>query len=340
VWRLALLPDNTTLLSSSKDGSVYVWDTTKVRHERGPALLRLQPGDRWHFDANGQGVYTMDSQGRVAYWQGPDFQTMQPLPDVNVGPGLTVVSRFSTDGRFLGAGSTNGIVRVWDLQQRKLLHEFKTGDGFVEFVGFLGQEKIVTGSNPYEVRIWDLRSLRQTQSFGVPTNLAAHVISDDGRWGLTLGWRGECWLRDLATSQQTTAQLNLKEVVGVAFSHDGKYFAAASEYGYARLWETATLQEGPTFKGVLMGIHSVAFSPDGKRLAASSGGREAVRLWDVESGQEVLTLEGQGYIFRSMAFSADGRLLGSMNTAGVLHVWRAPSFAEIETIEKGNSTDH
>jgi WD40 repeat protein len=339
VWRLTLLPDNTTLLSGSKDGSVCVWDTTKIRGERGPALLRLQPGDRWHFDANAQGVYTMDSQGRVAHWQGPDFQTMEPLPDVNVGPALMAPSAFSTDGRFLGAGSTNGIVRVWDLQQRKLLHEFKTGDGFVQFVGFLGQEKIVTGAEGYEVRVWDLRSLRQTQSFGVPTNLNAYAISDDGRWALTLGYRGECWLRDLVTSQETTAQLNLKELVGVAFSHDGKYFAVACEYGYARLWETATLQEGPTFKGVLMGIHSVAFSPDGKRLAASSGGREAVRLWDVESGQEVLTLDGQGYIFWSTAFSADGRLLGSMNTAGVLHLWRAPTLPEIEAIEKGKSAD-
>jgi WD40 repeat protein len=339
VWRLALLPDGKTLVSGCKDGSVYVWDTATVRRERGPALLRLQPGDRWRFDANGQGVYTADSQGLVGHWQGPDFQTMQPLPDVNVGPALMAPRPFSADGRLLGAGSTNGIVRVWDLQQRKLLHEFKTGDGFVQFVGFLGQEKIETASKPYEVHVWDLKSLQETQSYRLPTNIVTYVNSDDGRWMLTLSYRGECWLRDLVTGQETTAQLNLKEVRDAAFSHDGRYFTAASEYGYARLWETATLREGPTFKGVLLGIHSVAFSPDGKRLATGSGHREAVRLWDVESGQELLTLDGQGSIFGPTAFSADASLLGSMSDTDVLHLWRAPSFAEIDAIEKGESTD-
>jgi len=340
VWLLALLPDNTTLVSGCTDGSVYVWDTRKVRRERGPALLRLQPRDRWHFDANGQGVFTVDSQGRVGHWQGPDFQTMQPLPEVGpVWPPLIAPSPFSTDGRLLGAGSMDGIVRVWDLQQRKLLHEFKTGDGFVQFRRFLGQEKIMTASKHYEIGVWDLKSLLETQSYRVPTYIGTYANSDDGRWALTLSYRGECWLRDLVTGQETTAQLNLKEVDSAAFSHDGKYFAAASSHDYARLWETATLRESPTFKGVLSRLHSVAFSPDDKRLAAGGDGREAIKLWDVESGQELLTLDGEGSKFGPTAFSADGSFLGSMNNVGVLHLWHAPSFAEIDAIEKGKGTE-
>jgi WD40 repeat protein len=33
VWSLALLPDNTILISGSKDGSICVWDTTALRRE-------------------------------------------------------------------------------------------------------------------------------------------------------------------------------------------------------------------------------------------------------------------------------------------------------------------
>ncbi len=342
VSRLALLPDNTTLISGCKDGSVYVWDITKVKRDRGPALLWLQPGDRWHFDGNSQGVFTVNSQGRVSHWHGPGFQTMQPVPDVNAGPAIVAPSPFSTDGRLLGAGSTNGIVRVWDLQQRKLLHELKAGDGFARFQGFSGQGKILTVSQPserYEAQLWDLQSLRETVSFHEPPNIVTYAISDDGQWRIALSYRGECWLRDLVTGEETTVQLNLKEVRDVAFSRDGKYFAAASEYGYARLWETAGLEEGPTFKGMLQAVHSVAFSPDGKRLAGGGGGREAIKLWDVESGHELLTLEGEGTEYESSAFSADGNLLGAMNITGVLQLWRAPSWAEINAIEKGKSTN-
>ena len=50
----------------------------------------------------------------------------------------------------------------------------------------------------------------------------------------------------------------------------------------------------------------------------------------MESREELLTLEGEGSRFYRTAFSPDGNDLGSMNQAGVLHLWRAPSWAEIE----------
>lgn len=213
-------------------------------------LSELSPGSLWHFDADSQGVFTVDTQGQVAHWQGPDFQTMQPLPEV----GPAVPDRgvaISAEGRLLGVGSPDGIVRVWDLRRRALLHELKTGDQAVWVEAFLGPDRIATSheSND-EWCVWDLRSLRQTGSFRVPTQVR-RAVSDDGRWALAVGYRGRCRLRDLTTGQETATQLNAKEVVGMAFSWDGNYFAVASEYGFAKMWETATLREGPTFKGNL-----------------------------------------------------------------------------------------
>jgi len=55
-----------------------------------------------------------------------------------------------------------------------------------------------------------------------------------------------------------------------------------------------------------------------------------VKLWDVDSLQELLTLEAQGSTFNRVAFSPDGNILAASNGQGVLHLWRAPSFPEIE----------
>jgi len=52
-----------------------------------------------------------------------------------------------------------------------------------------------------------------------------------------------------------------------------------------------------TFARFMLGGHSVAFSPDSRRLAAGSSGHESIRLWDVESKQELLTLDSPGSIF-------------------------------------------
>ena len=119
----------------------------------------------------------------------------------------------------------------------------------------------------------------------------------------------------------------------MAFSPDGKFFAGASWGKLARLWETATQREVCTLRGFLEGVHSVGFSPDSKRLATGSHGNEAVKLWDVESQQELLTLKGRSWV-NSSAFSPDDAILGCNTFSGVLHLWRAPSWAEIERTEK------
>jgi WD40 repeat protein len=164
-----------------------------------------------------------------------------------------------------------------------------------------------------------------THSFG-------GAVSADERWFLVLGWNGKSVLRDIATGHQTSLETLMPW--GGTFSPDGKLFAVASTLGFARLWETATLRETATFKDFLLGVHSVAFSPDGKRLAAGSNGQEAIKLWDIDSHQELLALEGQGSVFHPSAFSPDGDLLGSSNINGVLHIWRTPSWAEIAAAEK------
>ena len=46
------------------------------------------------------------------------------------------------------------------------------------------------------------------------------------------------------------------------------------------------------------GVRSVAFSPDGKRLAIGSNGNEAIKLWDVEPANELLSdrAENEAYL--------------------------------------------
>jgi hypothetical protein len=53
----------------------------------------------------------------------------------------------------------------------------------------------------------------------------------------------------------------------------------------------------------------------------------------VQSLQELLTLRGESTSYSQTRFSPNGNLLGTMNFRGVLHVWRAPSWAEIEAAE-------
>ena len=115
----------------------------------------------------------------------------------------------------------------------------------------------------------------------------------------------------------------------VAVSPNHRWLAAGSGGGSAYLWDLQSSQISRVLGGHTHFLRSVAFSPDGTRLATANMGGKPMKLWELEDGEELITLPGEGFAFRGAAFSPDGRFLVARNRNGVLHLWSAPSWSEI-----------
>jgi len=86
-------------------------------------------------------------------------------------------------------------------------------------------------------------------------------------------------------------------------------------------------------------ITSIAFSPDGKVLAAGGSDKE-LKLWDVSSGEVMHNLSAhQGDIFSSIcvAFSPDGSLLASGSDRDTVKLWDVSSGVELRTLSEHES---
>jgi WD40 repeat protein/serine/threonine protein kinase len=333
VWSLALSPDNSTLVSGCKDGSVCVWDTSSVRRKQAYVTLPVTVR-AWSFLPVGPAILALDEQGCVARWQGIDFQQSETLLKLET---KASTARFSADGRFMATASPKGTVQIWDLQQGGLLREIASEKGWESPVAFLGRSNhLVTqhGRNG-GYREWEVTTGQEIRNwrFSAPASPWMSAFSPDEQWFVALDREGMGHLRHLTSGQEMRLTSLIKQASGAGFSPDGRSLAVVSVLGDCQLWDTATGRSAANLQGFLQGTHSVAFSPDARRLAIGSNGNEAIKIWDVESLQELLTLKGQGSMFNSTGFSPDGNLLASSNSRGILHIWCAPSFEEIARLE-------
>jgi WD40 repeat protein len=82
-------------------------------------------------------------------------------------------------------------------------------------------------------------------------------------------------------------------------------------------------------------FESVAFSPDGRRLASGSW-NNTIKLWDVATGQGVRTLRGHTDWVLSVAFSPDGRLLASASGDHTVKLWDVETGQEVRTLRGHN----
>jgi WD40 repeat protein len=150
--------------------------------------------------------------------------------------------------------------------------------------------------------------------------------------------RGFEWyyLQRLCQLDHRRLQGPVRQVLGVAFSPDGRRLVFANQDGTVSMWDTATGQELVTLKRHTGPVWSVAFSPDGRRLA-SAGEDGTVRVCDVGIGQEPVTLGVHAGPVWSVAFSQDGRL-ASAGQDGIVQVWNVATREKLPTL-KGHTGD-
>jgi WD40 repeat protein len=178
--------------------------------------------------------------------------------------------------------------------------------------------------------VWDART--REKKFEIPFGPAcfAAAFSPDGRYLVTGDGLGALQVWDAGTGRAVGTLGSHDQVIrGVVFSRDGRHLATSSGNGEIKLWDVTRLDK--ELDGKSAPRHTLdarvpgqslnlAFSPDGKRLAAG-GENNLVKIWDVRTGKVLQTLSGHRGDIDTVAFSHDGRWIASGSEDSTVKVW-------------------
>jgi WD40 repeat protein/serine/threonine protein kinase len=260
----------------------------------------------------------------------------------------------SSDGKWVASSDRAGFIKIWDPKTgQQLLPPFRAHKQHARYVAFSPDGRRLASCSwegsgeaekPGELKVWDAQTGRELLDLkGHPFRIDSVVFSPDGQRLVSAG-RGEqktgvyevrIWD---ATTGRELFSLHKPKGAGAVLTPDGKLLAtrwvAADK---VTIWDAQTGREIRAFPAHGKGIGGVAFSPDGRLIAAGIGGPDRgfsgeIIIWEAQTGRELLTFGGHGAVINSVAFSPDGRRLVTGSADQTVKLWDARTGQEILTL--------
>ena len=354
---LAFSPDGETLASASADGTVRFWNTESGDPISTSITGHTESVKAVSFSNGGSTLASVAFNGIIAFW---DVKTSKKsnsqvaghrdiFTTLTLSPDSTKLASVGADGHVIF-----GFASSWRPDHLIRLTEASTGNEIMTLTDrmnpshltFSPDGKTVAFGSFGKIRLWntetgislDISLLDQDEGHKVPGH-----DHGDGAVAIPRGMRPH----------------RMPTISALAFVPDGTRIVSATMEGQIQMWDaemgielTSLVEQEPdgaeyevkdggmqvttTYKDP---IFVLAFSPNGKRLAA--GSQQQIRLWNMETGNwgkgisSINSREEDRAVFhgsQALVFSPDNMILVNGDRHGKLQLWDIITGNELITL--------
>ena len=300
----------------------------------------------WHKSQEVHRIFTTAAIGRQNWLCMVQDPNPNPYPNLNIleeqtSPILTIA--ITPSGEKVVSGSSDGIVRIWDLTSGRLVRALEGHAGRVIDVAIAPDgQRVVSTSWDKTIKIWDLqlgcvqRSLREDTNI---TNVV--VVTPDGHQIISGSTDGSINIWDLYTGsllnslgERSTGEATVAQMVAapeaIAVSFDGHYAVSSSQGEVIKIWDLYTKR---LLRSVENAGHPIAITPNGQRfISASRGGN--IKIWGLQNGQQLHSIDDPDLLtWTSIAITPDGQQFISGCVEGTIKIWDLSNGHLLRTIE-------
>ncbi len=332
---MALTPDGNYLLTGSVDTTIRVWDikTSKV--------IRIYPGHTATVNAitmspDGRTFVSVSDDQSVKVWT---LAVADEHENFEEHKGIVWSSALSPNGKLIASGGADRTVIVREARGGKVLYKLEGHTAAITKVAFSPKgDVLATSSGDMMVKLWDLTKGTLIRDLkGATKPVMAIAFSDDGTQLLTAGIDKKARLYDV-TKDAPPVEFpeNRSAISAVALKKGGKFAAIGSADGQVRFYDlTAAPKEvGTPSVAHTLGVYTVTFDAEGKRLA-TCGGDGNIKIYTVAPTNAVAVefeLKPSNKPTASVQFSADGRTLVAAGSDTVIRIFDLQDKKEIRSL--------
>ena len=319
-------PDGSRLASASQDGTVKIWDpAVSSSSEDLSGSSGWSGGAVWSRDGRSLAIAGHDAVKVIDVASGEQVSTL------NSGDNI-IRSSFAPEGDRLAAKTPDGLLVVWDW--RRQMHTGRLeGRNVSCFDWSPDGTRLATGGQDGVATVRDAVSLEVVRELGVHDSLIGDIAwSPDGSLlaatsmdAVVKVWETREWklLHQLHRLRRSGDRHYWTGSGAIAWSPGSDRLAVVGSAKTAVVvWQMPSGAEVRRFLGHASGVRSVAWGPDGRRLA-TGGFDSLVKVWDSETGDELLSLQCESWGVVSVEWHPDGDRLLSVSKGGQVRIWDA-----------------